>query len=257
MEKSRRDQIKILMETFKKEDLEYTEEILKDSYKVEIDRKDKILSSMTVVTAPITILFAGVAFLSNNSLENNQRYLTYDPDLLVVMFYLVILFLIYFILSIIHNFHKLLGGENYNYLPYADNLLEMISNNKDYCIDNNIWADGEVIRYSRIDIIMQLAECSTKNAISNDVRLKYRQRTFRSTMLAIICAALGFLVASVHREQPDTWHVSDLWKKIDGSPSATVQQPASGSSTAPIQTTPSTQQYATPSPATSPNQGSK
>lgn len=259
MEDHKKSIVESLVESFDIDDLNYTENTLKDAYKAEIDRKDKILSSMTVVTAPITILFAGVAFLTNSLLDSNQHYMTNNPDLFVVFFYIVISFLLYFLLSILYNFHRLLAGENYYYIPYGDDLLESIAENKSYSVSMGSTAVGEAARYSKIDSIMQLSESSTRNGMANDIRLKHRQRIFRSTMLAIICTALGFLVVSVHRQQPDTWHVFSFRGTTNGYPPKTNQQSTSNSTTAstPVQTTSDTTKSASsptsPTPPTTPS----
>lgn len=261
MDEERRAQAKAVIETLEKEDIKYTEDALKEAYKGEIDRKDKILSSMSVVSAPITILFAGVAFLTNSLFEIIQKTIFSDLDILVIVFYIIMAMLSYLIIVIIYNFHNLLGGENYYYLPNADDLLDDIVKNKEYCDENNTSIDGEVSRYSKANTIMQLSESSTKNAAANDIRLKYRQQIFRSTMLAIICAALGFFVVAIHREQPNVWSLSYLWKKIDGISSQTTNQSAtsagSAPSSGPAQTTPSHQQPNATSPTASPTPGHK
>lgn len=236
MDDTRKSEVKILIEKMGEGDLDYIHKSLSEAYKGEIDRKDKIISSMSVVSAPITILFAGVAFLTNSALDADQKYITRSPDVVVVLFYIIIIFLLIYVSKTLYNFHKLLSGEDYFYLPDADGILDNMAKNKAYCMDNNVTDDGEASRYSKADIILQLSESATRNCAANDVRLRYRQRIFRSTILAIICAALGFLVVAVHREQPNVWNVSDLWRQADArlTPAApTTQQPSTSAQTPP------------------------
>lgn len=210
-----------------KDDLEYAEAFMKQLYAVEIDRKDKILASMSVVASPIAILIAGVAFLVNGVVDKPAEYITASPDIAVVVFLLLMLSLFASIAHALYNFHRLLSGENYHYLPDASGVLGNIAAIKAFCDQNNISSDGAVTSYARVNFIKQYAACAAKNCASNDIRLKYRQRVFRSTMLAVIFSALGLVAVAVHRGQPNIWDVSKVWRKSN------VQPPQGSQSAAP------------------------
>ncbi len=197
-------------------DLKYTEEFLKEIYKFEIDRKDKILSSMSVVSAPITILIAGVAYLIKNVFDSPSLYVTSSPDVVTILYYIFMILLFFCIVKTIYFFHKLLAGENYYYLPDADGILKNIADSKRFCIDNSISEDGKVSNFARSSFIMQYAESASKNCVSNDKRLRYRQGVFRNTILSIIWAGFGFVAVAIHREQPHIWNISTFWSKANG-----------------------------------------
>ncbi len=61
-------------------DLKYTEDFIKQLYVAELDRKDKILSSMAVVSSPFTILFAAVDYLINVVLDTFSDYISKAPE---------------------------------------------------------------------------------------------------------------------------------------------------------------------------------
>ncbi len=227
MDEARREQVKVFLDKLDDQDTDHAEGVLKDSYKGEIDRKDKILSSMSVLTAPITILAAGVAFLVNSVLDAGQGLLTSDPDITQVLLYVALLSLFFLIIIVTGDFNRLLAGENYHYLPDADDLLDSMARNKEYCLDNNILDEGAASRYSRLDIIMQMAESATKNCAANDVRLRYRQKIFRNTMFAVIAAGGGFISVALHRELPNLHPLSDIWRHLNGKTPTSAQHPPS------------------------------
>ena len=186
-------------------DLIYAEAVASKLYDLEVDRRDKILASMTVVSGPITILIASVAFLANTTLDPSSDYMTTAPDIIVVVYYLVVLTLIWSVCLALLNFRRLLLGEFYSYLPDANALLNNFCDTKRYCDAVGMGGDGQVAGLMRINIVRLYASCASANRTANDHRLVYRQGVFRNTTRAVLMVAIGFVAVAIHRQQPHIW----------------------------------------------------
>ena len=57
-------------------DAEYLEKIVRDQYLYEIERKDKILSSLSIIATPTTLALGGAGFLVNKITENFTHYMS-------------------------------------------------------------------------------------------------------------------------------------------------------------------------------------
>ncbi len=233
-------------------DLKYTEDFVKQLYTSELDRKDKILSSMTVVSSPITILFAAVAYLVNVVLDKSSDYISKNPDIVVVVYLILMTFLLWCIVKAMYYFHKLLAGESYSYIPDSLKVLNNILEVKNYCLEYALNDDGQVTTFSKANFVKLYAESAAKNCASNDKRLAYRQGVFRNTVFAVMYAALTFITVAVHREQPHIWNVSILWRKSNGHSAQTPQQPATTNSISEPASPGNKQPEAAPAPTATP-----
>ena len=197
------------------EDLRFAEQITKQLYDFELDRKDKILASMSVVTAPITILIAGVAFLANE-LGAVPGRLDGRFDVAELAELVFSLLLLATIGRAFRGFRRLTSAETYSYLPDANTLLQDFYENAEYYGTLDHVPDGAVADSMRAALIELYAESATRNREANELRLGFRQQVFRNTAYALAFAGLALAAVAVHREIPHIWDVATMWRRDVG-----------------------------------------
>ena len=187
------------------EDLKFAEELAKQLYAAEIDRKDKILASMTVATAPITVLVASVAFLANVTLDTSSDFLSLRPDVVVILCYILLCILLIFVCRTLFFYHRLLTGEYYRYLPDAGVLASNMAEIKRYC-EAYALDDGAMAQYMRVNLVGMYTECAARSCKANDQRLIFRQGVFANVARAVLVVVASLIAVAVHRAQPHIWN---------------------------------------------------
>ena len=202
------------VESLAENDTAYLSEVMEKIYAGELDHKDKILASMTILTAPATLLVGGIAFLLNNLIEHFSDYANDWRNLIVLLLFITLSLALIFAGRTIWFFNLLLSGENYAYMPYAETMLTNILDLKTYLQDNVTKEDGALGWYANAMRIPLFARAATQNGIANVVRLRHRQGVFRNLFRTIALSALSYILIALHREAPHSLDVPQLWTWI-------------------------------------------
>ena len=203
------------IEALAQKDTAYISEVMEKIYAGELDRKDKILASLTILTAPATLVVGGIAFLLNDLIDHSSEYLNDWRNLAILLMFAALSLALVFAGRTIWFFNLLLSGENYAYLPYAETMLANILDLKTYLQDNVTKEDGALGWYADAMRIPLFARAATQNGVANEVRLQHRQGVFRNLFRTIALSALSYILVALHREAPHSLDVPQLWTWIN------------------------------------------
>lgn len=199
-----RQRLDAAIEALGEKDTVYVCAVMEKIYAGEIDRRDKILASMSILAAPSSILVGGVAVLTNNAILHAQDYVDHSHDLAVVLMLMAMGGAFVCIGRMVWCFNLLLSGENYAYMPYADAMLAKILELKNYLSENVTRDDAHLAWFSESMRISMFANAATQNAIANEMRIRHRQGVFRNFFRTVAFSVLAFALAALHQAVPQT-----------------------------------------------------
>ena len=199
------------VEALPQRDVSYLSELMEKIYAGEIDRKDKILASMTILAAPTTLVVGGIAYLINNLVDQLDSYLRDWQDLVVLLLLGGLAGALWFLGRAVWFFNRLLSGENYTYMPYANAMLDKVLDLKGYLTANITADDGYLSWYAEAMRIPLFVEAATRNGVANEQRTAHRQGVFRNLFRAIAFSALTFVLIAVHHEAPTSVSIVQVW----------------------------------------------
>lgn len=202
------------VEALSERDVSYLSELMEKIYAGEIDRKDKILASMTILAAPTTLVAGGIAYLINNLVDQLDSYLRGWQDLVVILLLVALAAALWFLGRAVWFFNLLLSGENYSYMPYADAMLEKVLDLKGYLTANITADDGYLRWYAEAMRIPLFVDAATRNGVVNEQRTAHRQGVFRNLFRSIAFSALTFVLIAVHREVPTSVSIMQIWNHV-------------------------------------------
>ena len=202
------------VEALPERDVRYLSELMEKIYAGEIDRKDKILLSMTILAAPTTLVVGGIAYLINNLVDQFDNYLRDWRDLVVLLLLAALAGALWSLGRAVWFFNLLLSGENYSYMPYANAMLDKVLDLKSYLTANITADDGYLSWYAEAMRIPLFVEAATQNGVANEQRTAHRQGVFRNLFRAIAFSALTFVLIAVHHEVPGSVTIVQVWSYV-------------------------------------------
>lgn len=163
----------------------YTEELFKDMYWKELDRKDRINSNLTLPAGILTVL-AGVG----------AYYIQHFPspqwELWTISFVVLSLFLCITIVFAVYYFSRAYHlGSAYGYIPTPKEIAQYILDLKNYYASIKEPNIDELVEDDlRIFLVSKYSEFGTMNTQNNDEKSKYLHRS--NVMISISLVILFF-----------------------------------------------------------------
>lgn len=176
-------------------DATFAEGFFREAYKAELDRKDKILSSLTVISAPVALLLAGAGYVLNKliALDTYSVYLLYC--IVISLFSIGTIFLFLTILFIFQH----IVSKPYAYISLPSQFLADIRQlEQHYDEIKGGAADGDLSSDLRAILVEEYAKAATHNTAVNEGRLKKRAWAFRALLVSTFTFGLCILALAVN-----------------------------------------------------------
>jgi len=193
----------------------YLEESSKHIYYSELERKEKIYSSLNLPAGVISLLFGVAIYYAQNIVLTNLNsykilFLTFS-----ILFLISLIVSVYFLLKVLYKY-------TYSYLPTPITLENYTSELKNYysMIYNDKSAKVDLDECVKTDLqeyfIDTYTQCNEINIANNDRKVLYRYRCHVSIIISLVFLAVSFFPYYIIRSSDPVVQKIEIINSVQG-----------------------------------------